>query len=166
MPAPPAEQVDLSAIAIKINPPLNDVRLVDVLDAVVKVADRPIKYSMEDYGVVFSPRGAGPAQMEEHRLRFSRGNARQFLNAVQEQYKVDWSSVADIPKEMADVHIPRLRINQDSLVIRLSRRTGAEAVALGASVSLYNQLGQQKPELGQPDRERRPDQALGSDVRP
>jgi len=66
---------------------------------------------------------------------------------VQEQFKVDWSSVADIPKEMADVHIPRLRINQDSLG-PIMRRTGSENGPLGALVSLYNQLGEQKPELG------------------
>ena len=54
LPAAPQEQVDMSAIAIKINPALTDIRLADVLDAVVKVADRPIKYSIEDYAVVFS----------------------------------------------------------------------------------------------------------------
>ena len=54
LPAAPPEQVDMGAIAIKINPALTDVRLADVLDAIVKVADRPIKYSIEDYAVVFS----------------------------------------------------------------------------------------------------------------
>ena len=44
----------MSAISIKINPPLTDIRLADVLDAIVKVADRPIKYSIEDYAIVFS----------------------------------------------------------------------------------------------------------------
>ena len=44
----------MSAISIKINPPLTDIRLADVLDAIVKVADRPIKYSIEDYAVIFS----------------------------------------------------------------------------------------------------------------
>ena len=147
LPAVQPEQVDLSAVAVKITPPLTDVRLVDVLDAVVKVADRPIKYSVEDYGVVFSPRGAEPARKEVTSFAFPGGTPSQFLNAVQEQYKVDWSSVADIPKEMADVHIPRLRISQDSLGPIL-RRTGSESGPLGALVSLYNQLGEQKPELG------------------
>src|SRR5262249_39981490 len=41
-------------INIKLNPPLTDVRLADVLDAIIKVADRPIKYSVEDYAIVFS----------------------------------------------------------------------------------------------------------------
>ena len=147
LPPPPAEQVDLNSVAVKINPPLTDLRLVDVLDAVVKVADRPIKYSVEDYGVVFSPRGFEPARSEATSFAFPGGTPSQFLNAVQEQFKVDWSSVADIPKEMADVHIPRLRINQDSLGPIL-RPTGTERGPLVALVSLYNQLGEQKPELG------------------
>ena len=46
--------MDISAISIKINPPLTNIRLADVLDAIVKVANRPIKYSIEDYAVVFS----------------------------------------------------------------------------------------------------------------
>ena len=53
------EQVDLSAIRVKLNPPLHDVRLVDVLDAVVRTAEIPagspsLTYSVEDYAVVFS----------------------------------------------------------------------------------------------------------------
>lgn len=48
--------VDLTQVTIKISPPLNDVSLADVLDAITKVADVPIKYTIEDYAVVFSPR--------------------------------------------------------------------------------------------------------------
>ena len=59
----PVEPVDVSAIAIKINPPLSDVRLADVLDAIVRVAERPIKYSIEDYAVVFSLKGADVQQL-------------------------------------------------------------------------------------------------------
>jgi general secretion pathway protein D len=47
----------MGAISIKINPPLTDIRLADVLDAIVKVADRPIKYSIEDYAIIFSLKG-------------------------------------------------------------------------------------------------------------
>ena len=52
------EPVDLGSISVKINPPLTDIRLVDLLDILVKVAERPIKYSVEDYGVVFSVKAA------------------------------------------------------------------------------------------------------------
>ncbi len=105
VPAPPPEAVDINAIMVKINPPLNDVRLVDVLDAVVKVAERPIRYSVEDYGVVFSLQGSEPARKEVIGFTFPGGTPSQFLDAVQRQYQVDWSSVADIPKAVSYTHL-------------------------------------------------------------
>ena len=53
-PPPAVEAVDIRGVQIKIDPALTNVRLVDVLDAIVKVADHPIKYSITDYAVVFS----------------------------------------------------------------------------------------------------------------
>ncbi|HEU6449646.1 MAG TPA: tetratricopeptide repeat protein [Verrucomicrobiae bacterium] len=50
------EQTDINSVTVKLN--LNDVRLADLLDAIVEVADHPIKYSIRDYAVVFSPKGA------------------------------------------------------------------------------------------------------------
>jgi hypothetical protein len=140
--------VDVSVISIKIEPPLTDVRLVDVLDAVVKVAEIPIKYSIEDYSVVFSLRGPEPAQREDAiAFAFPGGTPAQFLDAVQRQYKVDWLSVADIPREMADVRIPRLRINQEALG-EIGHGDAVGAGSLAAVIGLYNYLGTQKPELG------------------
>lgn len=52
--APAMEDFDLRGTTIVIHPPLKNVRLVDVLDAIVKVADQPIKYSIEEYAVVFT----------------------------------------------------------------------------------------------------------------
>src|SRR5439155_156250 len=46
--------VDVGSTIIKIDPGLADVRLADLLDAIIKVADKPIRYSVEDYAVVFS----------------------------------------------------------------------------------------------------------------
>ena len=45
---------DLAQVGVKIDPPLHNLRLADVLDAIVKTADKPIKYAIEDYAVVFS----------------------------------------------------------------------------------------------------------------
>ncbi len=50
--ATPGSVVDVGNILIKLN--LTDVRLADLLDAILLVADKPIKYSIQDYGVVFS----------------------------------------------------------------------------------------------------------------
>jgi type II secretory pathway component GspD/PulD (secretin)/tetratricopeptide (TPR) repeat protein len=54
LPSAPQEQVDWNTINIKINPALTDIRLADALDAIVKVSSVPIKYSIEDYAIVFS----------------------------------------------------------------------------------------------------------------
>jgi hypothetical protein len=51
---PPMEATDLNTVAIRIPQPLNNVRMLDVLDAIVRTADHPIKYSITDYAVVFS----------------------------------------------------------------------------------------------------------------
>jgi|GEM_PF-755816 len=47
-------------VTIKISPPLRNLRLEDVLDAITKVADSPIRYTVEDYAVVFSPGRSEP----------------------------------------------------------------------------------------------------------
>lgn len=49
--------VDITTINIKISPPLSNLRLIDVLDAITKSSDpTAIKFSIEDYAVVFSPK--------------------------------------------------------------------------------------------------------------
>src|SRR5205823_6500996 len=61
--AGPPEAVDVGATTIRFNLPLRHVTMRQLLDAIVRVADRPIDYNIEDYGVVFSLRpDAGPVQ--------------------------------------------------------------------------------------------------------
>src|ERR1035437_10371208 len=55
-PATPARAVDPSSITITIKPPLTNIRLADVLDAVVKTANQPIKYSIDTNGIAFAAR--------------------------------------------------------------------------------------------------------------
>jgi hypothetical protein len=50
----PVEAIDVNSIMVKFSLPLRNVSLKDTLEAVVKVAERPIEYSVEDYGVVVS----------------------------------------------------------------------------------------------------------------
>jgi tetratricopeptide (TPR) repeat protein len=56
------EQLDVGSFIIKI-PSLTDVRLADVLDAIVLVSDHPIRYSIQDFAVVFSARGPETPQL-------------------------------------------------------------------------------------------------------
>jgi beta-lactamase regulating signal transducer with metallopeptidase domain len=59
--APTASSLD--TVRIHIDPPLRNIRLVDLLNAIVKTADQKIKYSVEDNAVVFSPRYSEPAPL-------------------------------------------------------------------------------------------------------
>lgn len=54
IPGTAPEPVDLNAVTIRVMPPLLNVRLIDVLDVMMKAADRPLRYSIEDYGVVIT----------------------------------------------------------------------------------------------------------------
>ena len=76
------EPVDINSVIIKINPALTDVRLADVLDAVCEVADHPIKYSIEDYAVVFSARGAETPMLYSRHFRVDPNTFYQGLQSV------------------------------------------------------------------------------------
>jgi Flp pilus assembly secretin CpaC/tetratricopeptide (TPR) repeat protein len=53
--APPAvEPLDMNSVIVRIVPPMRNVRLADVLEAVIRVADKPIRYSIEEFGIVFA----------------------------------------------------------------------------------------------------------------
>jgi type II secretory pathway component GspD/PulD (secretin) len=61
-PAASTEQVDVGSFIVKI-PSLTDARLADVLDAIVLVCDHPVKYSIQDFAVVFSAKGPETPQL-------------------------------------------------------------------------------------------------------
>ncbi len=79
-PAAAGESVDASSINIKLT--LNDVRLADVLEAIILVADHPIKYSLEDYGIVFSSKGPEQAQLETRTFKVDPNTFYQGLESV------------------------------------------------------------------------------------
>ena len=87
----PAEQVDIGQISIKIVPALNDVRLADVLDAIVKVAERPIKYSIEDYAVVFSLKGQEPSPLYTRTIKVDPNT---FIQGLESVIGFDWGAIA------------------------------------------------------------------------
>ena len=68
-PGAPVELLDVSAINVRLVPGLRDVRLADALDAITKVADKPIKFSVEDYAVIFTQRLPQAEQLFTRRYR-------------------------------------------------------------------------------------------------
>lgn len=86
-----AEQTDIRDVSIKILPPLTDVTLGDVLDAIVKVADKRIKYAIEDYGVVFSIKRVETPPLYTRIIKVDPNTLKQGLEGV---IGFDWGSIA------------------------------------------------------------------------
>ncbi len=63
LPTPAApEPIEMASVSISIPMPLRNISLKDALDAITKVADHPIEYSIEEYAVVFSPKPEAQAE--------------------------------------------------------------------------------------------------------
>ena len=61
--AGPADAIDLENVVVSIDPALNDMILIDALDAISKTADLPIKYIVEDYAIVFTQKTPDTPQL-------------------------------------------------------------------------------------------------------
>ncbi|HRI13480.1 MAG TPA: M56 family metallopeptidase [Verrucomicrobiota bacterium] len=70
----------LSEVTFRPLTPLKDIRLLDALDAMVRLANQPLKYAVEDYAVVFSVRPPPSTQLY---TRTYRVNATSFLQGIQ-----------------------------------------------------------------------------------
>jgi len=88
IPVVPKEPVPLGDVLVRIEPPLRDVSLVDVVRAVTQAVETPIDFTVEDYAVVFIHKRAKRAQLvtrvfkvDPERIAHSFGNIRQIENA-------------------------------------------------------------------------------------
>ena len=63
VPLPPAAALDLGAITIKIPTALNDLTLEQALDVLTKISEPKIKYSVEDWGIILSPKAVEPTPL-------------------------------------------------------------------------------------------------------
>ena len=75
---------------ININLSLNNVSLVDVLNAICLVSDHPIKYSVEDYAVVFAEKGPDSPQFE---MRTFKVDPNTFYSGLQNVNSFSFGSV-------------------------------------------------------------------------
>ncbi|MBA4148278.1 MAG: hypothetical protein H0X66_09190 [Verrucomicrobia bacterium] len=86
--APPViiEQIepamDIATVTVKLNPPLRNLRMTDVLDAIVTSADQPIRYEIRDYAIVFSPRTPEPTPLFTRSFRVDPNTFLQGLESV------------------------------------------------------------------------------------
>jgi hypothetical protein len=77
-PPPPAEPLDLNTVVIRLH--LKDITLGQVIDAVSKFAEKPLKYTIEEYAVVFTQRTPGPEPLF---TRIFRVNPNTFIQGLQ-----------------------------------------------------------------------------------
>ena len=90
----PYEPVELSSISIRVMPPLRNVRLIDVLDVMMKAADRPLRYSIEDYGVVITQASAkAPFNLEARTFVVNPPDT--FFKGVESAFGIDVPTKAD-----------------------------------------------------------------------
>jgi Flp pilus assembly secretin CpaC len=80
--AAPVEAFEVGATLITIQPVLKDVRLADVLDAIIKVADKEIKFSVEEYAIIFSRKVPEQAELFTRTFRVNPNTFVQGLEAV------------------------------------------------------------------------------------
>ncbi|PYM11275.1 MAG: hypothetical protein DME18_14415 [Verrucomicrobia bacterium] len=79
---PSPEPLDMNSVIVRINPALKNIRLVDLLEVITKVADKPIRYSVEQYAVIFSKKTPEAAPLETRTFRVDPNTFRQALQSV------------------------------------------------------------------------------------
>jgi len=91
-----AQQQDIGAeVTIRIMPPLTNLRLSDVLEAITKVADKPIRYTVQNSAIVFSPKP--PDQFQQLQTKTFRVNPQVFTQHLKELYPNNLTSGKPAP---------------------------------------------------------------------
>ncbi len=75
-----AEPVDLNNVPVRINPALRDLRLADVLEIISQVSEKPLKYSVEEWGIMFRQRLPEATQLHS---RWWRVNPNTFMEGLE-----------------------------------------------------------------------------------
>lgn len=76
------QTLDIENVVIDIDPPLRDLPLLHVLDAIMKKADAPIQFAVTDYAVVVWQKTPGESDRISRTFRGSPGNFQQGLEGV------------------------------------------------------------------------------------
>ena len=83
LPVAAAGPSDLNGVTIRLGTKLKDLSLEDVLNIIEKIADQKIKYSVEDYGIIISPRANEPLPLHTRIFHIDPNTFQQGLQNVQ-----------------------------------------------------------------------------------
>jgi hypothetical protein len=124
MQASQTEQQDVGSYVIKI-PSLADVRLGDLLDAIVLEADHPLKYSVRDFAIVFSAKGPETPQLFTRTFRIDPNTFYSGLQSVS-SYSLGVSS-SDSVRNVGDVDAVGGQNNAGGLSYEMSQPSPSTA---------------------------------------
>jgi len=148
-------EADISATTVTINPELRDVTLGQALDTIVKMANRPIRYSVEDYGILFT--SGGPENPVLH-TRWFKIDPNTFMHRVKESaakkfdaWEGNWplhpGASEDIATELVRTYLhdagillnpPRKIAFNDRLGVLMVRATWEELDVIEQTVAVLN----------------------------
>ena len=83
LPVAAAGPSDLNGVTIRLGTKLKNLSLEDVLNIIEKIADQKIKYSVEDYGIIISPRANEPQPLHTRIFHIDPNTFQQGLQNVQ-----------------------------------------------------------------------------------
>ena len=119
------EAVDASSINVKLK--LTNMRLADLLDAIVVAADHPIKYSILDDSIVFSTKGSDSPPLETRTFKV---DASVFLAALQKQTGLQTNVSAAMRQLLSNVGLdlspPKTIFFNHGLGVLFVRATGQD----------------------------------------
>jgi hypothetical protein len=134
---PAGVAVDPSSINVKLT--LTNVRLGDLLDAIVLVADHPIQYSILDDGIVFSTRGSNSWPLETRTFKV---DAKAFLAALQKQTGLQTNVSAAMNRLLSNVGVdlspPKSIFYNDRMSVLFVRATGQDLDTVEKVVQVLN----------------------------
>jgi beta-lactamase regulating signal transducer with metallopeptidase domain/Flp pilus assembly secretin CpaC len=115
---------------ITINPPLTNISLGDVLDALVMVAPEPIHYSVDDYAIVFSA-GKPPSPLYSRHFRV--GNI-SFVSALKKKTGLETNNIS----QMASIYFSKIGVdlNVPGKSVFFNDRLGGELFVRATSSDL------------------------------
>jgi beta-lactamase regulating signal transducer with metallopeptidase domain len=118
-------------VTIRIFPSLANVRLMDVLDAIVMAADKPICYTVKDFAVVFSPKAVESAPLYSKTFRV---DSKVFVQGLKKVYATNLNP--GISTGMDD------RLRRHEMVRSYFTAAGARMDEPGATVFFNDRLGE------------------------
>ena len=131
------EVLDASSINVKLT--LTNMRLADVLDAIVVAADHPIQYSILDEGIVFSARDSNSVPLETRTFKV---DTDVFFTALQKQTGIQTNVIAGLKQILSSVGVdlspPKAIYFNDRHGVLFVNATGQDLDTVEKVVMVFN----------------------------